>query len=291
MASSPLKWPTAADGGPRLPRGDAGAQRWATTRRADRRRETLRDLQFIVRLSSAARSAGPTWCSMEGYKARRVNGPQALAMDGRSGAADPMPVTLEPMPAHERRIIHLTLRDDPDVYTESTGEDEAQGADPPSDAPAYRCTSSSATSRDLMDGGYRLGAPRLWAGRPRLGLRVGMVTSAVPQDVCSGWDRRGRQTGAADDDLENLYSDGARRQFCHGVAARLSLEDARGALGLHRPPGAGGSGGDSAPPRRSVRRWGRHAVVRGGGTPTLCAAMEWPQARCSRGWRRDPQHG
>jgi spoIIIJ-associated protein len=35
-------------------------------------------------------------------------------------------VTLEPMPAHERRIIHLTLRDDPDVFTESTGVDEAR---------------------------------------------------------------------------------------------------------------------------------------------------------------------
>jgi len=28
------------------------------------------------------------------------------------------------MPAHERRIVHLTLRDNPAVYTESTGEGE-----------------------------------------------------------------------------------------------------------------------------------------------------------------------
>jgi spoIIIJ-associated protein len=31
--------------------------------------------------------------------------------------------TLEPMPADERRIIHIALRDHPDVKTESTGED------------------------------------------------------------------------------------------------------------------------------------------------------------------------
>ncbi len=31
------------------------------------------------------------------------------------------PFTLEPMPASERRIIHLALADHPDVTTESTG--------------------------------------------------------------------------------------------------------------------------------------------------------------------------
>jgi spoIIIJ-associated protein len=29
---------------------------------------------------------------------------------------------MEPMPANERRIIHLKLREHPEVYTESTGE-------------------------------------------------------------------------------------------------------------------------------------------------------------------------
>ncbi len=32
------------------------------------------------------------------------------------------PVTLEPMPANERRFVHLALRDDDRVYTESQGE-------------------------------------------------------------------------------------------------------------------------------------------------------------------------
>ena len=33
-------------------------------------------------------------------------------------------VALEPMPPYERRIVHLALRDNPDVTTESTGEGE-----------------------------------------------------------------------------------------------------------------------------------------------------------------------
>ena len=31
-------------------------------------------------------------------------------------------ISLEPMPASERRVIHMALRDAPDVYTESLGE-------------------------------------------------------------------------------------------------------------------------------------------------------------------------
>ena len=37
-------------------------------------------------------------------------------------AARRRPMTLEPMPPNERRIIHMTLRNDVDVYTQSTGE-------------------------------------------------------------------------------------------------------------------------------------------------------------------------
>jgi spoIIIJ-associated protein len=35
-------------------------------------------------------------------------------------------VTLEPMPPAERRVIHLELRDNPDVTTESIGQGEAR---------------------------------------------------------------------------------------------------------------------------------------------------------------------
>jgi spoIIIJ-associated protein len=94
-----------------------------------RRGETLRDLQFITRLI-ISRQIG-TWpnvvLDVESYKAKRVLALQALAQRmadqvRRTGQA----VALEPMPAHERRIVHLALRDDPEVYTQSTGEDEAR---------------------------------------------------------------------------------------------------------------------------------------------------------------------
>lgn len=94
-----------------------------------RRGETLRDLQFITRLI-VSRKIG-SWpnvvLDVENYKAKRVNALRSLA----KRMADQVrrtrqAVALEPMPANERRIIHLALRDDPDVYTESTGEEEAR---------------------------------------------------------------------------------------------------------------------------------------------------------------------
>lgn len=92
-----------------------------------RRGETLRDLQFITRLI-ISRQLG-VWpnviVDVEGYKEKRATSLRALAVR----MADEVrrtrrPAVLEPMPAYERRIVHLTLRNDPDVYTESTGEEE-----------------------------------------------------------------------------------------------------------------------------------------------------------------------
>jgi spoIIIJ-associated protein len=94
-----------------------------------RRGETLRDIQFIARLLISRRMH--TWpnvvLDVEGYKAKRVESLQSLARRMADQVRQTKrSVTLEPMPAHERRIIHLTLRDDPDVFTESTGADEAR---------------------------------------------------------------------------------------------------------------------------------------------------------------------
>jgi len=92
-----------------------------------RRGETLRDLQFIARLIISRRlGAWPNVVlDVEGYRARRVNALRSLAQRlAEQVQQTGRPAVLEPMPAHERRIVHLTLRDNPAVYTESTGEGE-----------------------------------------------------------------------------------------------------------------------------------------------------------------------
>jgi spoIIIJ-associated protein len=92
-----------------------------------RRGETLSNLQYLVRLMLNQRLH--SWknivVDVEGYRQRRIDHLSQLALRlaqqvAQSGRA----LALEPMAANERRIIHLTLRDHPDVSTESSGEGE-----------------------------------------------------------------------------------------------------------------------------------------------------------------------
>jgi spoIIIJ-associated protein len=92
-----------------------------------RRGATLNDLQYLTCLLVSRRVQ--RWPSLvvdvEGYKARREKSLVELAkrMADRVRATE-LPIPLEPMPPNERRIVHLALRDEPDVYTESSGEDD-----------------------------------------------------------------------------------------------------------------------------------------------------------------------
>ena len=90
-----------------------------------RRGQTLAALQYIVRLmvNHQTREWTPVVIDIEGYKQRRSEALQALAVRiAEQVRTRGTPFTLEPMPAYERRIIHLALADHPDVTTESTGE-------------------------------------------------------------------------------------------------------------------------------------------------------------------------
>jgi len=90
-----------------------------------RRGETLASLQYIARLIVAKEldRMVPLVIDVEGYRARRERQLRQLARRMADQAMEfSRTMTLEPMPASERRIIHLELRNHEDVYTESIGE-------------------------------------------------------------------------------------------------------------------------------------------------------------------------
>ena len=94
-----------------------------------RRGETLSCLQYMVRLIMAQQTKVwlPVFIDVDGYKQRRYEALRSLAFRmAEQVRVKRTPFTLEPMPAYERRIIHLTLADDPDITTESIGVGEAR---------------------------------------------------------------------------------------------------------------------------------------------------------------------
>jgi spoIIIJ-associated protein len=94
-----------------------------------RRGQTLASLQHVVRLilTHQMQEKMPMVIDVEGYKRRRCEGLRSLAKRlAEQVRTRKMPFTMEPMPAFDRRIIHLALADHPDVTTESTGVGEAR---------------------------------------------------------------------------------------------------------------------------------------------------------------------
>ncbi len=92
-----------------------------------RRGQTLQALQYITRLivSREVQDWVNLVVDVEKYKARREKALRQLAHRMAERVAfSHQPVALEPLPPHERRIIHLALRDHPIVATKSIGKGE-----------------------------------------------------------------------------------------------------------------------------------------------------------------------
>jgi spoIIIJ-associated protein len=90
-----------------------------------RRGETLRDLQYVARLIVSKRLGHNLnlIVDVEGYKQRREQTLRQLAARmAERVVATHKSIALEPMPANERRIIHLALRNHPEVTTQSIGQ-------------------------------------------------------------------------------------------------------------------------------------------------------------------------
>lgn len=92
-----------------------------------RRGDTLLNLQYLVNLMLSHRFPGKGGVTIdaEHYRHRREEDIVARATrmaDRVRETGDP--ITLEPMSAADRRLVHLCLAEDPDVMTESTGDGE-----------------------------------------------------------------------------------------------------------------------------------------------------------------------
>jgi len=86
--------------------------------------QALTSLQYILRLIVAERLK--TWVTLNidvaGYKKRRYESLKNLALRlADQVRASRRSINLEPMPADERRVIHVALSDHPDVVTQSMG--------------------------------------------------------------------------------------------------------------------------------------------------------------------------
>jgi spoIIIJ-associated protein len=94
-----------------------------------RKGETLAALQYVVNLMVNKDIGQWTRVLVDvgGYRRRREESLEGLAQRiAYRVAQSHRAVTLEPMPPNERRVIHMVLRDNPDVVTESSGEGEAR---------------------------------------------------------------------------------------------------------------------------------------------------------------------
>jgi spoIIIJ-associated protein len=92
-----------------------------------RRSETLRALQYMLRLmvSKQLSSWQPVVVDVESYRVRRRRSLRRMAEKMAERAVSSRKrVVLEAMPAYERRLIHVALKDHPAVFTKSIGSDD-----------------------------------------------------------------------------------------------------------------------------------------------------------------------
>ena len=87
--------------------------------------QTLDALEYLVNriVARRIRDAAPVVLETESYRARRRQQLQRMALSmGERAKRDHRPMTLDPMPPRDRRVVHLALKDDPMLTTRSSGE-------------------------------------------------------------------------------------------------------------------------------------------------------------------------
>ncbi|MBA4179212.1 MAG: hypothetical protein C0506_01350 [Anaerolinea sp.] len=92
-----------------------------------RRGDTLLSLQYLVNLIVARKYPGKGGVTIDVEHYRHRNEERIISLAKRMAERvreSGQPITLEPMSASERRLVHMTFADDPDLETNSVGEGE-----------------------------------------------------------------------------------------------------------------------------------------------------------------------
>lgn len=92
-----------------------------------KRGRTLESLQFLFNrmVNKRFREGVKVYIDVNGYKAKRTD--SLRKMVGRLGERvkrTEKPLTIGPFNPHDRRVIHLAIKEDPDLEAESLGEGE-----------------------------------------------------------------------------------------------------------------------------------------------------------------------
>jgi spoIIIJ-associated protein len=100
-----------------------------TTILIGRKGQTIDAFQYLVRLILTRKTLNkiPVMIDVENHKQQRFEALKTMALNVAAQVKSrKSSVRLEPMTAYERRIIHMTLANDPDISTESTGEGDSR---------------------------------------------------------------------------------------------------------------------------------------------------------------------
>lgn len=87
--------------------------------------QTLDALEYLVNrmVARRIRDAAPVVLETESYRARRRQQLHRMALSmGERAKRDHRPMTLDPMPPRDRRVVHMALKDDPMLTTRSSGD-------------------------------------------------------------------------------------------------------------------------------------------------------------------------
>ncbi len=131
--------------------------------------QTLQSFQYLLNVSLNNRGETSEKANFRvsvdagGYRARRGDALQQMALDAAERAKrDHRSVRLEPMPAHERRLVHVALQNDGTISTSSEGRE-----------PLRHVVVIPAGARPISGGndrGARSGGGRSGGGRPNGGF-------------------------------------------------------------------------------------------------------------------------